>query len=101
MRTASSKTFTRRLLAVWLVLSAITVVYLWIDHSADDGGAPAASTAVTVSAVILAMVKVRIIMREFMEVRHAPRLLCRLTDLLVALMATALLVLYFTGKAVA
>ncbi|MDT3438122.1 MULTISPECIES: cytochrome C oxidase subunit IV family protein [unclassified Pseudofrankia] len=94
-------TFNKRLLAVWLVLSAITVIYLWIDRSADDRGAPTASTVVTVSAITLALVKVRIIMREFMEVRHAPPLLCRLTDLWVVLMAAALLGMYFVGKAAA
>jgi hypothetical protein len=89
----------KRLLAVWTVLSAITLIYLWIDHTADGRAAPAASAVVTVSAVVLALVKVRIIMREFMEVRHAPALLCRLTDLWVVLMAAALLGTYFLGRA--
>src|ERR671930_1984885 len=91
----------KRLLAVWLVLSVITVTYLWIDHAADDGGEPAASTVVTVSAIVLALIKVRIIMREFMEVQHAPPLLRRLTDLLVVLMAAALLGMYTAGRTVA
>ena len=94
-------TLNKRLLVVWLVLSAITVAYLWIDHSADDGDVNTASTAVSVSAIVLAVVKVRIIMREFMEVRHAPPLLCRLTDLWVFIMAVGLLSMYFVGKVVA
>ncbi|MEX5712397.1 cytochrome C oxidase subunit IV family protein [Parafrankia sp. FMc6] len=94
-------TLNKRLLAVWVVLSAITVGYLWIDHSADRHGAPAASTVATIGAIALALVKVRIIMREFMEVRHAPPLLCRLTDLWVALMAAGLVGMYLAGKAVA
>ncbi len=89
----------RRLLAVWLGLSAITVLYIAIDHSARDHGGATASTAVTVSAIVLALVKVRFIMREFMEVRRAPTLLCRLTDLWVLIMAAAMLGLYFAGKA--
>ena len=28
--------FEKRLLVVWLVLSAITMVYLWMDHSVDQ-----------------------------------------------------------------
>ena len=40
---------------------------------------------VTVSAIVIALIKVRIIFREFMEVRHAPALLCRLTDAWVVL----------------
>jgi len=91
----------RRLLAVWLVLSAITVTYFWIDHTANDDGAHAASAAVTVSAIVLALVKVRIIMGEFMEVRGAPALLRRLADVWVTLMAATLLGLYFAGRAVA
>ena len=55
----------------------------------------------TVAAIVFALVKVRIIMREFMDVRHAPPLLRRLTDLLVAIMAVALLGTYFVGRAVA
>jgi len=45
-------------------------------------------------------VKVRIIFREFMEVRHAPVLLRRLTDGWVVLMAVCLLGSYFIGSAV-
>ena len=89
----------KRLLAVWLILSAITVSYLAIDHSAHHHGTATASTAVSVSAISLAMIKVRIIMREFMEVRGAHPLLRRLTDLWVLVMAGAMLGLYFAGKA--
>ncbi len=92
--------FNKRLFAVWAVLVGITVAYFWIDRSADRHGLPAPSTLVTVGAILLALIKVRIIMREFMEVRSAPRVLCRLTDLWVVLMAAALLGAYFAGKAV-
>ena len=88
----------RRLFAVWLVLVGITLTYLWIDHAVGGGGLRA-STVVTVAAVVLALVKVRIIMREFMEVRHAPALLRRLTDLLVVVMGAAMLVTYGAGRA--
>ena len=72
--------FKKRLLVVWLALSAITLVYVWMDRSVDQDGTLRASAVVTVSAIVIALVKVRIIFREFMEVRHAPVLLCRLTD---------------------
>ena len=90
-----------RLLAAWLVLVAITVIYLWIDRSADDGGTLAASTIVTISAIFLALAKVRIIMRQFMDIRHAPAPLRRLTDLLVAVIGVSLLASYLIGRAVA
>ena len=44
------------------------------------------------------LVKVRINFREFMEVRHAPALLCQLTDLRVVLIAVALIACYMVGR---
>lgn len=91
----------RRLLVAWLVVVAITLIYSWIDDAAHDSGVAVASTAVTVSAIFLALVKFRIVMREFMDVRHAPASLRRLTDLLVAVIALSLLGTYLVGRAVA
>lgn len=96
-----SGTFNKRLAIVWLILSAMTLVYVWLDEAVDQNGTLKASTVVTVSAIIIALVKVRIIFREFMEVRHAPALLRRLTDAWVVLMAVCLLGSYFIGSAVA
>lgn len=93
--------FNRRLFVVWLILVGISVSYLWIDQTAEHRGVPSASTVVTVSAICLALVKVRIIMREFMEVRGAPPLLCRLIDLWVVVMGIAMLGVYLAGRAVA
>jgi hypothetical protein len=93
--------FDKRLLWVWVILVAISLTYLGIDHVATHGGIPTASTVVTVGAICFALIKVRIIMREFMEVRTAPRVLCRLTDFWVLLMAIALLGVYFAGRSVA
>ena len=90
-----------RLLVAWLVLVAITVIYLWIDRSADETGVLVASTTVTVSAIFLALVKFRVVMREFMDVRHAPPGLRLLTDALVAVIGVALLASYLIGRAVA
>ncbi|MBW0017108.1 MAG: cytochrome C oxidase subunit IV family protein [Mycobacterium sp.] len=91
--------FNKRLLVVWLVLASVTLAYLWIDHS--NGGAPSASAVVTSSVIVIALIKVRIIFREFMEVRQAPILLCRLTDAWVVLMGVSLLSSYFVGMALA
>lgn len=87
-----------RLLAVWLALSAITLVQLGVG-AADGGKALAPNAAITAGAIGIALVKVRIILREFMEVRHAPVLLGRLTDLWVALAGVSLLGCYFAGMA--
>jgi hypothetical protein len=96
-----STPFNKRLLIVWLILTAMTLAYVWIDHTADQNGTLRPSTVVTVSAIGIALIKVRIIFREFMEVRHAPVLLCRLTDAWVALIAACLLGSYFVGSAIA
>jgi hypothetical protein len=91
--------FNKRLLVVWLVLASLTLAYLWIDHSLDGSLRP--SAVVTSSVIVIALVKVRIIFREFMEVRQAPAVLCRLTDAWVVLMAAALLGSYFVGTSLA
>jgi hypothetical protein len=96
-----SATFNKRLLIVWLILTSMTLVYVGLDHVVDQNGTRKASTAVTVSAIVIALVKVRIIFREFMEVRHAPVLLCRLTDAWVVLIGVCLLGSYFVGSAIA
>lgn len=96
-----SARFNKRLLIVWLILSSMTLGYVWMDNAVDQNGTLKASTVVTVSAIIIALVKVRIIFREFMEVRHAPALLRRLTDAWVVLMAVCLLGSYFVGSALA
>lgn len=90
--------FNKRLLFVWVILAALTLAYLWIDHSA--GGLLKSSAVVTSSVIVIALVKVRIIFREFMEVRDAPALLCRLTDAWVLLIAVVLLGSYFAGMQV-
>jgi hypothetical protein len=96
----SAKT-NKRLLIVWLILTAMTLVYVFLDETTDQNGTLKASTVVTVSAIGIALIKVRIIFREFMEVRHAPALLCRITDAWVVLVAASLLGSYFVGMAVA
>jgi hypothetical protein len=87
--------FNKRLLIVWVILAVLTLGYLWIDHSVD--GSLKSSAVVTASVIVIALVKVRIIFREFMEVRNAPVLLCRLTDAWVVVMAVAMLSCYFVG----
>ncbi|WP_229713324.1 cytochrome C oxidase subunit IV family protein [Streptomyces fuscichromogenes] len=89
----------KRLLIAWLALSLMTLGYLAMDHSADRAGALRPSVAVTIGAVLIAAAKMRIIFREFMEVRHAPAWLGRLTDLCVLLLVASLLGSYFIGRA--
>lgn len=90
-------TFNKRLLFVWVVLASLTLGYLVIDHAIDGSARP--NAVVTSSVIVIAVIKVRIIFREFMEVRQAPTLLCRLTDAWVILIAVSLLACYFAGTA--
>ena len=87
--------FNKRLLVVWMILASLTLAYLWIDHTAN--GSLRSSALITSSVIVIALIKVRIIFREFMEVRNAPVLLCRLTDAWVVLIGAALLGCYFIG----
>jgi hypothetical protein len=93
-----NRPFEKRLTFVWLALSAITLVQLAVGSlGGRDSLAP--NAAVTSSAIVIALIKVRVIIREFMEVRHAPVLLCRLTDVWVVLTGVSLLGSYVVGMA--
>ena len=80
-----------------MVLASLTLGYLWIDHSV--GGSLRSNAVVTSSVIVIALIKVRIIFREFMEVRQAPVLLRRLTDAWVFVIAAGLFGSYFVGMA--
>lgn len=88
----------KRLLFSWFLLCAITLVYVAMDVSAGDQR-PGASALVTAIAILIALIKVRLIMRELMDVRHAPGLLRHVTDGLVVVMAIALIGSYAAGRA--
>ena len=91
-----SSGFEKRLILVLLVLFAITITQLGVGSLAGQA-ALRPNAAITAGAIVIALIKVRIIIREFMEVRHAPVLLCRLTDLWVVFAGVSLLGCYFVG----
>jgi hypothetical protein len=85
--------FAKRLTVIWLALCAITLAQLWVgsvDHRTH--------AAIAASVILVALIKVRVILREFMEVRHAHVLLGRLTDLWVGLTGAILLGGYLAGS---
>ena len=90
--------FAKRPIVVWGVLAAVTILQLGL---ASIGGraATAGKSGIAAGAIAIALIKVRIIIREFMEVRHAPVLLGRLTDLWVVLTGALLLGGYLAGSA--
>jgi apolipoprotein N-acyltransferase len=86
----------KRLLVVWIALSAITAISWWIG-SAHGHDAFRLNVFITFSVILLAIIKARVIIREFMEVRQAPALLRRLTDGWLLCIAVALLGIYSIG----
>jgi len=92
--------FGKRSTLVLLALSAMTISQLGVG-SIEESSAPGPNVAITAGAIAIALVKVRIILREFMDVRHAPILLRRLTDAWVVATGLVLLVAYFAGTAFA
>ena len=63
----------------------------------DGGEAFSPSVAITVSVLLIAAIKVRVIVWEFMELRHAPATLRRFADALLVLLMTLLLGLHAWG----
>lgn len=84
---------TRAITVAWVVLSAITVLSWWLAPGHSEGPATA-SIPITVAAIALGVIKSRVIIRYFMEVRSAPRWLRRSTDLWLAVLWGAVLVIY-------
>jgi len=78
-----------RLTAVWVVLAGLTVVS-WALAPAHSPGAASASAPITVVVLALALIKSRLIIREFMEVRTAPAWLRAATDAWLVVMFGAL-----------
>jgi uncharacterized membrane protein len=91
-----SAAFGRRLGVVWALLSAVTAAQ-YFALMAGGATAPTVNTVITTSVILVSLIKVRVIVTEFMEVRHAPPGLRRLADLWLVLTAAALLGTYFAG----
>ena len=83
-------TVTSRITWAWALLSALTVVS-WV-LAGTRRFSP--STAVTIAVLAIAAVKTRTVIRQFMEVRVAPRWLRRATDAWLAVLMAAIIGLY-------
>ena len=70
---------TARITVAWVALALITLVSSLLGSSGARGAAAADAAALTV--LVLAVVKARVVLRQFMEVRTAPRWLRHSTDL--------------------
>jgi hypothetical protein len=77
----------------WLILVAITVGSWWLAP-AHSRGAASASVAVTCVVLGLALIKARLIIRNFMEVRTAPSWLKLATDAWLGVLVASVLAIY-------
>jgi len=85
----------KRLLVVWIGLSAITLLSWWWGSARMHPWH--IDAAVTFGVILAAAVKVRLILREFMEVRRAGALIAWLTDLWLFGVIGLLLAVYVSG----
>ena len=83
----------------WLALSIITLISWWLGASIREGSVET-NAALTVGILAIAAVKVRVIFREFMDVRRAPVLLKCLTDAWLGLSFAVLIAVYLIGSGV-
>lgn len=83
-----------RLRIAWFVLSAITLIAWWIGARHGDGPVRP-DPAVGLSAMAITLFKVRVIIREFMDVRHAPARLKYVADAWLIVFIIAMIIAYF------
>lgn len=103
MRAATS--LTRHLLlsretAIWLLLVLLTCVSWWLVEGAGAESIRHLPPAWITSAIfIMAFIKVRMVILDFMEIRHAPLLLRLLLEIWVVGVCSAVLAMYMSGTA--
>jgi hypothetical protein len=83
-----------RLVITWFFLSAITLL-AWAIGSAHGRGPLKPDAAVAISAIAITLIKVRVIIREFMDVRTAPTRLKTVTDTWLVVFGAAMGLAYF------
>ena len=82
-----------RLTLIWALLVGATLASWAIGHGFGLQGRAAASAAV----IIVAFVKARYVIREFMELRQAPRFMRIIADVWAMVVCSLLLALYFAA----
>jgi hypothetical protein len=82
--------FHGRIAFVWLGLTAVTLISWWIGAGGRTDWNP--DLGISMAVVVIAVVKARFVLREFMEVGHASRWLRMLSDVWVVGLPVALYV---------
>ncbi len=83
----------RAVWAAWAGLSAATVL-AWLLTPDESRSATTVGNELVAAIVVLALIKCRLIIGYFMEVRHAPRWLKLATDAWLVVLWLALLAIY-------
>lgn len=86
----------RRLAVVCAALTGITLLSWWIGASHGQH-AFVPNAGITGAVILMAAIKVRVIVWEFMELKHAPRPMRVVADAWLATIIVALLALYLAG----
>jgi len=73
--------FKGRIALVWLGLTIVTLISWQISHAGEGGLRP--DLTLTMAVIVIAVIKARVVLREFMEVGHASRWLRVLSDVWV------------------
>lgn len=84
----------RRLAAAWAILVGITLVS-WFIATRHGAGQMRPDPAVGMIAILITLAKVRVISREFMELRHAPVRLRLVIDSWLVTFGLAMMAAYF------
>jgi len=82
--------FKGRIAQVWLGLTVVTLISWWISTGRGEALRP--DLTITMAVIVIAVIKARFVLREFMEVGHASRWLRALSDLWVAGLPVAVLI---------
>jgi hypothetical protein len=83
-----------RLASTWLALSGITLL-AWLIATLHGSGALKPDAAVALGAIAITVVKVRVIVMEFMDAKHAPARLRHIVDGWLVMFVAAMLTAYF------
>ena len=81
----------------WGALIVITLFASWLAAQSSHDGALEPNAAVSLGVMAIAAIKVRLIFREFMDVRNAPARLRYLTDAWLGLFIAAAVAAYLIG----
>ena len=91
-----SATTDARLRLVFAILTGVTVLSWWLG-TRNGGLSFSPDAAVTVAVLLISALKVRVIVWEFMELRHAPASMRRFADAFLVVLMAVLLALYTYG----